>query len=155
MSDSVVSLIYKALSIVLILGALFHRGWAKRIEGNAQNELALIDINMLFILSVILSPACSYQNYIYLIAPLLVLFLIGWGYKEYHPKFFWFSLVIMLVLNSFTRNSLWRKIGIADVNGGLPFLVFTVWPIISLVLYFLLYFLRSRILRLQNTTNAA
>jgi len=152
LSNNIFSIIYKTSCIALILGALFYKSIPKKnmVNNNTSKELALIDINMLFILSVILSPACSYQNFIYLLAPLLVLFLIGWGHRERYPRFFWFSLAIMMLLGTFTLNSVWKMIGIDNVQGYFTFLVFTIWPIISLSLYFLLYSLRSRILKVKD-----
>jgi len=154
--DNLVLLVYRITSAALILGALFYKTPLRQNAGNGNlsRELALIDINMLFILSVILSPACSYQNFVYLLAPLLVLFLIGWGYRKDYPKFFWFSLAVMIGLNIFTRNAVWKLIGVTSVKGRFPFLAYTVWPIISLALYLLLYSLRSRVIKAKADLTA-
>ncbi len=151
LSGQTVAIIYKILCTLLVIGALFYKGCAKRNNGKLDKEIFLSDINLLFILAIIFSPAATYLNYIYTIIPLLTIFLITWGYREYFLKFFWFALVITLGLNNFTRNAAWKMFGIENVKESLPNLVFMVWPIIALVLYLLLYYLRFRLLRLEKT----
>lgn len=145
-SVGIASIIYYAISAVLVLGALFYKGWLKRNDEGLERELALIDINTLFLLSIILSPACSYQNYVYLLAPFLVLFMVGWDNLVNHAKFFWFSFIFVMLLNNLTRNTMWKKLGITT-QGGFPFLVFEVLPIISLILYLFLLSLRLLLIK--------
>lgn len=151
-----VSIIYYAISAILVLAVLFYKGWFKRNEEGLEKELALIDINMLFILSIILSPACSYQNYVYLLAPILVLFMVGWDNLNHYPKFFWFSFIFVMLLNNLTRNAIWKKLGIS-AQGGFPFLVFEVLPVISLILYLFLLSLRTLLIKngLKPTSSAS
>lgn len=151
LSARAASAIFNILSGALVLGALFYKGWARRDGGDWQKETALIEISMLIILSVILSPASTYIYYLYLLAPLLALFLIGWGARGYYPKFLWFAIVLMAGLNIFTRNSTWRSMGLDNVMGGFPGLVFMVLPIAAIALYWLLYFLRGRLLALKKS----
>lgn len=145
-----ISIIFKTLSIVLVIGALCYNGWTKRNIGNLEKEVSLIDINLLLILAMIFSPAATYLNYVYMIIPLLTLFLITWGQREHYLKFFWIALIVMMGANNFTRNATWKILGIKNVKEYLPNLVFMVWPILALMLYLLLYCLRSRLLFLNK-----
>lgn len=147
--------IYYLMSAALIICALFYKGWADKGKYGAGKELALIDINLLLILSVILSPASSYLNYVFLFSPLLILFLIAWGNRERQAFFFRLSFLAMVFLSVFTRNSFLRKVGIFNLKGEPPYLLLMIWPVTGIILFVFLCFLRKCVLKGGNNGREA